>query len=61
MRLNLAKQWQAIMKKYGGDVDIIELPKEGIKGNTHFMMSDLNNQEVANHIEKWLERKGVNR
>lgn len=60
VRLNLAKKWQVVMKKYGGDVEIVELPKIGITGNTHFMMSDLNNQEVADAIEHWLASKGLN-
>lgn len=59
VRLNLAKKWQAVMQKYDGDVEIIELPKIGITGNTHFMMSDLNNQEVADAIEQWLTTKGL--
>lgn len=59
VRLNLAKKWAAVMKKYGGDVTIISLPDIGIKGNTHFMMADLNNKEVANAMEKWMKEKGL--
>lgn len=58
-RLNLALKWQAVMKKYGGDAEIICLPDIGITGNTHFLMADLNNIEVANVIEKWIESKGL--
>lgn len=49
------------MKKYGGDVKIIYLPDIGIKGNTHFMMSDLNNVEVANEIDRWLKSKRLSK
>lgn len=57
VRLNLALRWQDVMKKYGGDVNIVSLPDIGIKGNTHFLMSDLNNREVAAVISEWLHEK----
>ncbi len=59
VRLNLAKKWEIVMKKYGGDVQVICLPDIGIKGNTHFMMADLNNKEVADVMEQWLQKKGL--
>lgn len=59
VRLNLAKKWEAVMKKYGGDVTIVSLPAIGIKGNTHFMMADLNNKQVADAMEKWMKEKGL--
>jgi len=58
-RLNLAKNWQKVMQKYGGDCEIIYLPDIGVKGNTHFLMADLNNQEVADVMENWLKSKGL--
>lgn len=58
-RLNLAKKWAEVMKKHGGDVEIIYLPDIGITGNTHFMMSDLNNVEIANAMENWLKSKNL--
>jgi len=60
-RLNLAKKWAEVMKKHGGDVEIIYLPDIGITGNTHFMMSDLNNVEVANAMENWLKSKNLSK
>lgn len=59
VRVNLAKKWAAVVNKYGGDVSIVSLPDIGIKGNTHFMMADLNNGEVANAMEKWMKAKGL--
>jgi pimeloyl-ACP methyl ester carboxylesterase len=59
--LNSAKQWAKIVNENGGDVTIIHLPEVGIKGNTHFPMSDLNNKEVAAVIEKWLKEKGLDK
>ena len=43
----------------GGSVDVIDLPQTGIKGNSHMIMMDKNNIEVADVIQKWLEGKGL--
>lgn len=59
IRLNLALKWQEVAKKYGGNVSVVSLPDLGIKGNTHFMMSDLNNIDVANAIETWIEKQSI--
>jgi hypothetical protein len=42
----------------GGHCTVVSLPEEGIKGNTHFIMSDTNNRSVAEHISRWLEKNG---
>jgi pimeloyl-ACP methyl ester carboxylesterase len=47
------------IKAAGGSVDIIDLPQTGIKGNSHMVMMDKNNLEVAALIQKWLECKGL--
>ena len=31
----------------------------GIRGNTHFPMSDLNNLEIADHLSEFLKKKGL--
>lgn len=61
VRLNLARKWEQVMKKHGGDVQVVYLPDIGIKGNTHFLMADLNNQEVADAMEKWMQEKGLSK
>ena len=43
----------------GGDATVIDLPKIGITGNSHFMFQELNNQEIADHIEAWLNERGL--
>jgi hypothetical protein len=43
----------------GGCVDVDHLPQAGIKGNSHMVMMDKNNAEVAGLIQKWLEGKGL--
>ena len=60
-RLNLARKWAKVVNKYGGDCEIEYLPDLGVKGNTHFLMADLNNVEVADVMEKWLKSKGLSK
>ena len=38
----------------GGKCTVYDLPDEGINGNDHMMFQDLNNDVVADHIEKWI-------
>jgi len=47
------------IKAAGGSVDVVDLPQAGIKGNSHMVMMDKNNLEVAALIQKWLEGKGL--
>ena len=44
----------------GGDCTVVDLPQEGITGNSHFMFQEMNNQEIADHIESWLAERGLN-
>ncbi|MBQ3379583.1 MAG: alpha/beta fold hydrolase [Clostridia bacterium] len=44
----------------GGDAAVINLPDEGIYGNSHFLFQELNNEETAQHIENWLGKHGLN-
>ncbi len=59
--LATARQWAKVVNAHGGDVTIIHLPEKGIKGNTHFLMSDLNNKEVAAVLSEWLKEKGLDK
>lgn len=42
-RLEMARLWRDAVNRHGGDVTVVHLPEIGIKGNTHFPFSDLNN------------------
>lgn len=55
----MAKKWEKVVNKHGGDVTLVHLPEIGIKGNTHFPMSDLNNVEIADLMSQWLKTKGL--
>ena len=47
------------IKAAGGAVDWVNLPEIGIKGNSHMMMQDKNNDQIAEVIQKWLVTKGL--
>lgn len=55
--LAMAKQFRDAVNRHGGDVTLVHLPQIGIKGNTHFPMSDLNNLEIADHLSEFLKKK----
>jgi len=56
-RLAMARKWRDVVNKHGGDVTVVHLPEIGIKGNTHFPFSDLNNLEIADLMSQWLKEK----
>lgn len=59
VRLAMARLWADAVNRHGGDVTLIHLPQIGIRGNTHFPFSDLNNVDIANLLSKWLKEKGL--
>ena len=59
VRLAMARLWRDAVNRHGGDVTLVHLPEIGIRGNTHFMFSDLNNIEIADQVSQFLHKKGV--
>jgi pimeloyl-ACP methyl ester carboxylesterase len=59
VRLEMARLWRDAVNARGGDVSVVHLPEIGIRGNTHFPFSDLNNLEIADLMSKFLEKKGL--
>lgn len=57
VRLDMARLWVDAINERGGDATLVHLPDEGIMGGTHFLMSDLNNAQIADHIAGWLDAK----
>ena len=57
--LSIAKQFRDVVNRQGGDVTLAHLQEIGIKGNTHFPMSDLNNLEIAIHLSEFLKKKSL--
>lgn len=59
VRLEMAREWVATVNRHGGDATVVHLPEIGIKGNTHFPFSDLNNLKIADLMSAWLVEKGL--
>jgi len=57
VRLAMARLWVDAVNKHGGDARLVHLPEIGIRGNTHFLFSDLNNVEIADLVSKFLVEK----
>jgi hypothetical protein len=56
-RLAMARLWRDTVNRHGGDVTVVHLPEIGIRGNTHFPFSDLNNLQIADEMSKFLKDK----
>ncbi|UQZ90629.1 hypothetical protein C4J81_16005 [Deltaproteobacteria bacterium Smac51] len=52
-----AGQFAQAVNRHGGNATVIRLPEIGLKGNTHAPFADLNNQEIAAHLQKWLSEQ----
>jgi pimeloyl-ACP methyl ester carboxylesterase len=59
VRLAMARLWRDAVNRHGGDVTLVHMPEIGIRGNTHFAFSDLNNLEIAELLSKYLKKKGL--
>ena len=55
----MARLWRDAVNRHGGDVKLIHLPEIGIKGNSHFPFSDLNNIEIADLVSTFLAEKNL--
>lgn len=60
-RLEMARLWRDAVNRHGGDVRLVHLPEIGIKGNTHFPFSDLNNIKIADLMSDWLKEKKLDK
>ncbi|WP_160246683.1 MULTISPECIES: alpha/beta fold hydrolase [Bacteroidaceae] len=59
VRLQLGRKFVEAINRHGGDATLVELPKIGIRGNTHFLLSELNNDILADLLHEWLCEKGL--
>lgn len=55
VRLAMARLWRDAVNRRGGSVTVVHLPEVGIRGNTHFPFSDLNNVAIADLMSKFLK------
>ncbi len=44
------------LRAAGGDVEMLELPRLGIAGNSHMLMMENNNADIAALVQDWLVR-----
>jgi hypothetical protein len=44
------------LKSSGGKAEMMYLPKLGLKGNSHMLMQDKNNLQIADLILAWLDK-----
>ena len=58
-RLAMARLWRDAVNRHGGDVTLVHLPEIGIRGNTHFPFSDLNNVQIADLMSEFLKTKNL--
>ena len=52
-------KWGEAIKAAGGTVDTFDLPKMGIKGNTHMLMMDRNSDDIAKLVADWIGKQGL--
>jgi hypothetical protein len=59
IRLRYSQLFANAINRHGGDAQVLILPEIGVFGNTHFPMLDLNNVEIANLLQHYLDLKGL--
>ena len=52
-------QWRASLDEINADYTWMSLPDMGIKGNSHMLMMDNNNDQIAGLINDWIIEKGL--
>jgi pimeloyl-ACP methyl ester carboxylesterase len=58
-RLAMARLWADAVNRKGGKVTVVHLPELGIRGNTHFAFSDMNNIQIADLLSEFLAKNGL--
>jgi hypothetical protein len=56
-----AQAFVKAIKRHGGDAELLHLPTVGVRGNTHFPFSDLNNGAVADQLSKFLHKRALDK
>lgn len=54
----LGQLFVEVVNARGGKAEMLKLTEAGLKGNTHIPFADLNNEEVAHLLFRWLEANG---
>lgn len=56
-RLDGCKAYAKRIKAAGGVIDLVETPSLGVRGNSHMLMQDRNNDQIADYILGWIDAK----
>ncbi|MBA5602051.1 alpha/beta fold hydrolase [Pectobacterium aroidearum] len=56
-----ARSFVETINRHGGNAQLVVLPELGIKGNTHFPFSDLNNERIADLLSNWLHQNTIDK
>ncbi len=56
-RFNDCKAFKQRVDAAKGDVRLLATPETGVRGNSHMMMMDSNNLQIADLILEWVDRK----
>lgn len=52
-------RYQQALAAQGGVAERLDLPKQGIMGNSHMLMMDRNSDQIARRVQDWLIRQGL--
>jgi pimeloyl-ACP methyl ester carboxylesterase len=52
-------KYLAALQAAGAKADTFDLPKMGIRGNTHMLMMDTNSDQIAKLVNDWLKKQNV--
>lgn len=58
-RLAESRRFVEIVNKHGGKAEVLVLPDEGLRGNTHIPFADLNNVAVADLLSEFLREHAL--
>ena len=54
-------RYEQALRKQGTDVTRIDLPKTGVRGNSHMLMMDRNSDAIAQMVQEWMVKQGLSR
>jgi pimeloyl-ACP methyl ester carboxylesterase len=53
------RRWSAALEKAGVDVEWLDLPAQGIRGNSHALMADDNSDAIAHRVLDWMKDRAL--
>lgn len=53
------ERWQPAIRAAGGLADTLDLPEQGVRGNSHMLMMDSNSDAIAARVQGWMEARGL--